>query len=520
MGDDLPMTPGYRRARADGLNRLPWLAAAAVLIWAATVVWPLVSSAGMAVTVTVDGFREPVRTSRATVGQLLADLGVRLRPEDAVTPGLDAPLAPGLAVTVQRARPGRVDADGTVFTVYTHAQTAGALLAEAGLTLAAGDEIWLDAGRVQPETPLPPADGPAAARDRPRFARPRGWVGHDPQPVRLSLRRAVALTVDDGSVPFVLHTTAPTVGEALVAAQVTLYLGDDVRPALGSRTQAGLRVVIQRSKPVLITADRRTVQTRTRGKTVGDALVELGVVVSGNDRVTPALATAVRDNTLIKVVRVLETMEVEREPIPFEMMYAADAQMEIDNQRLVHPGQLGEYRKRFKVTLVDGQAVSRLILDDWMAAEPITRVVAYGTKIVPRTLDTPGGPITYWRKIRVYATSYSPARSGTPVTAPWYGLTRIGLPAGKGLVGVDPTVIPLGTRLYVPGYGPALAADTGNGIFGGKWLDLGYSDDDFELWHWWVDVYVLYPPPASVRWVLPNWPQFPDRGGTRTPADG
>jgi len=514
VNDDATAT--LRRA----LTGLPWLLVVASLIWAGLALWPAISGAGMTVTVEVDGFREPVRTARAAVGQLLADLGVSLRPEDQVTPEPGAPVIPGMAVTVRRARLGRVDADGATFTVYTHAETAGALLAEAGLSLAEGDEIWLDAARVSPETPLPPAIAPAAADDRPRFARARGWVGRDPQPVHLRLRRAVALVVDDGGVPFVIHTTAPTVGEALVAAQVTLYLGDSVRPALGSRVQAGQRVVIQRSKPVLITADRRTVQTRTRGKTVGDALVELGVIVSGNDRVTPALTTAVRDNTLIKVVRVLEMMEVEREPIPFGLVYAADGQMEIDNQRLVHPGELGEHRRRFKVTLVDGQPISRLMLDDWVAAEPITRVIAYGTKIVPRTVDTPDGPLTYWRKIRAYATSYSPARSGTPVTAPWYGLTRIGLPARKGLVGVDPAVIPLGTRLYVPGYGPALAADTGNGIFGGKWLDLGYSDDDFELWHWWVDAYVLYPPPATVRWVLPNWPQFTDRGGTRTPVGG
>ena len=131
-------------------------------------------------------------------------------------------------------------------------------------------------------------------------------------------------------------------------------------------------------------------------------------------------------------------------------------------------------------------------------------------------MDTPDGPITYWRKMRVYATSYSPDRSGTPKSAPWYGITRISLPARKGLVGVDPSVIPLGTHLYVPGYGMAMAADTGNGLFG-KWLDLGYSDHDFELWYWWIDVYVLDPPSSNVRWVLPNWPQYPERGGNRAP---
>jgi peptidoglycan DL-endopeptidase CwlO len=46
------------------------------------------------------------------------------------------------------------------------------------------------------------------------------------------------------------------------------------------------------------------------------------------------------------------------------------------------------------------------------------------------------------------------------------GSTASGLPVGKGVVAVDPTVIPLGTRMYVPGYGPAVAADVGTAIKG------------------------------------------------------
>ena len=505
-----------RHARVRGaLRGLPWLLGIGVLVAALVAAWPVVAGSGMDVTVSVDGFEETVRTSRSSVAQLLTDLGVRVRPEDRVTPALDTPVTPGMAVTIRRARLGAVEADGTTFTAYTHASDVGGLLADVGLDVAPHDELWMAGAKVARDAPLsaPVTPGQPARRNS---VRGRAWVGHEPQPVRLSVRRAVPLVIDDGSVPFTIFTTAPTVGEALLREQVTVFLGDGVQPALGSRVQAGMRVMIQRSKPVLVTADRRTVQTRTRGKTVGDALVELGVVVTGNDRVTPALATSVRDNTLIKVVRVLETMEVERDPISFASVSVPDPEMEIDNQRLVQPGDTGEHRRRFKVTAVDGQEISRLMLDDWVAAEPITRVVAYGTKIVPRSMDTPDGPITYWRKMRVYATSYSPERSGTPKSAPWYGLTRIGLPARKGLVGVDPTVIPLGTRLYVPGYGMAMAADTGSGLFG-KWLDLGYSDHDFELWYWWIDVYVLDPPHANVRWVLPNWPQYPDRGGNRAP---
>jgi 3D (Asp-Asp-Asp) domain-containing protein len=46
------------------------------------------------------------------------------------------------------------------------------------------------------------------------------------------------------------------------------------------------------------------------------------------------------------------------------------------------------------------------------------------------------------------------------------GRTASGLPVGIGVVAVDPRVIPLGTRLFIPGYGPGVAADTGSAIKG------------------------------------------------------
>lgn len=46
------------------------------------------------------------------------------------------------------------------------------------------------------------------------------------------------------------------------------------------------------------------------------------------------------------------------------------------------------------------------------------------------------------------------------------GKTASGLPVGVGVIAVDPSVIPLGTRVFVPGYGPAVAADVGTAIKG------------------------------------------------------
>ncbi len=54
------------------------------------------------------------------------------------------------------------------------------------------------------------------------------------------------------------------------------------------------------------------------------------------------------------------------------------------------------------------------------------------------------------------------------------GITAVGLRVKKGVVAVDPKVIPLGTRLFIPGYGEALAADTGGWIKGNR-IDLAFD---------------------------------------------
>ena len=70
------------------------------------------------------------------------------------------------------------------------------------------------------------------------------------------------------------------------------------------------------------------------------------------------------------------------------------------------------------------------------------------------------------------ATAYDPGpRSCGRYASGW---TAIGMRAGKGVVAVDPSVIPLGTRLYIEGYGPAVAGDVGRAIKGRR-IDLGYG---------------------------------------------
>jgi 3D (Asp-Asp-Asp) domain-containing protein len=74
----------------------------------------------------------------------------------------------------------------------------------------------------------------------------------------------------------------------------------------------------------------------------------------------------------------------------------------------------------------------------------------------------------------VRATYYTAASAGGSVT-------RTGTGVFKGVVATDPNVIPLGSRMYIPGYGYGVAADTGGGVIGAH-IDLAYGANDVYDW--------------------------------------
>ena len=136
------------------------------------------------------------------------------------------------------------------------------------------------------------------------------------------------------------------------------------------------------------------------------------------------------------------------------------------------------------------------------------RCIAYGTKVVVRTLETPDGPIEYWRRIRTFLTAYTAATCGKTRDHPEYGITRLGWTMRHGIIATDPRVIRLRTPLYVPGYGPGIAGDTG-GLIVGRHIDLGYEENGL-VWHYeWGYVYLRTPvPPASeIPYILPDYPR-------------
>ncbi len=377
----------------------------------------------------------------------------------------------------------------------------GDILRETGIDLPIGDRILVESQPASAGTALPSS----------RTLSSRGEPGRTDTPtsqlIRLRVERALPFVVHDSGTQLEIRTTAKSVGEALWDAGIAVFLGDTVTPDLDQPLTAGMHVHIARSLPIAIVADGRVIKTRTQGATVADALRQEGIQLGGKDYCDPPPATLLRADLQVRVVRVTEEWRIDSEILPYETRWEADPDLEIDHQRIAQRGQEGSRKWLYRVTYEDGKAISQVLEREWVAQEPQARILVYGTKIVLREIQTPEGVKRYWRHLRVLASSYTAATSGKDRDHPAYGITRLGWWATKGIIAVDPAVIPLRTNMYVPGYGVGVAGDTGSAIKGRR-IDLCYDEHNLVLWWKWVDVYLLEPvPPAGqIVWTLPNWP--------------
>ncbi len=172
------------------------------------------------------------------------------------------------------------------------------------------------------------------------------------------------------------------------------------------------------------------------------------------------------------------------DPIDFKTEYKDDPEVEAGEETTIQEGKDGKKVKTIKITYYDGKEFERDLVKT-ETIKPESKIISRGTKIVWKTLQTSDGEIRYWKKMRVYATHYD---SHCPGCNDW---TAIGMRAGKGVIAVDPSVIKMRSNVYVPGYGKAIAGDTG-GAIKGKIIDLGFDDARTAGWSArYVDIYLM-----------------------------
>jgi 3D (Asp-Asp-Asp) domain-containing protein len=219
------------------------------------------------------------------------------------------------------------------------------------------------------------------------------------------------------------------------------------------------------------------------------------LVTSGLAASPPAASTAAKvpvppDDFLPKVLSLTTTSRfsydlVRRtETIPYSTRYQSDPDLEWGKRVIVQEGREGAVITTTRITRYDGREINREVVDV-SRSEPVAEVIAKGAKVVLKKAATADGEITYKAKFHVWATSYDGRCPGCR------GLTYGGTPVRRGTIAVDPDLIPLGSNLYVPGYGFGRAEDVGGGVKG-KRIDLGFENVSQGWWSArWVDVYVL-----------------------------
>ena len=284
---------------------------------------------------------------------------------------------------------------------------------------------------------------------------------------------------------------------------------------------------------VSICTSAQTITVRTAPCTVGELLEQNGILVGANDIVTPDLDSWLSDHSEITVTRVTFQQVTETEPIPFSVEVTYSEQRLKGDQKIVTYGEEGEKSISYRVEMHDGEEVAREVVAETEVKQPVNCVVEQGirepvstqeiqqvqaasaqtteNKPLPSTqsgsssggLSTAGrsqvwsvpagivddtvnkvitagdgSSFSYSAVIDVTATAYHRIEDGGEITAS-------GTVTDYGTIAVDPTVIPLGSRLYIVSnggdqswsYGPGLAEDTGGLIKGAK-IDLFFMTGD------------------------------------------
>ncbi len=266
-------------------------------------------------------------------------------------------------------------------------------------------------------------------------------------------------------------TAADTVEEFLKEQNIAINEHDKLNQNPDAKLKQDMKIAIQRAFPLKVVVGGKEQDVWSTSTTVADFLSQQGITLNEMDRVEPALKQNVTKDAVINVIRVEKVTDVVEEPISYAVITKNDSKLEKGKQKVVTEGQEGLLSKEYEVILENGKEVSRKLVSEKKLKEKQDKVVAMGTKVivaqVSRGSNEPAGKEFY-----VSSTAYTANCNGCS----GYTATGINLRANPNIkvIAVDPRVIPLGTKVYVEGYGYAIAADKGSAIKGNK-IDVFFA---------------------------------------------
>ncbi|MFT4189639.1 MAG: ubiquitin-like domain-containing protein [Aeromicrobium sp.] len=263
-------------------------------------------------------------------------------------------LAGGAAAYASMSETVDVTVEGKTETVRTFDDSVAEVLDSRGVKLADKDKVSVELGSA------PDSD----------------------EPIVVEYAKPVTVAVDGEAVEEV--TYAPTVGELLDEHEVEVPEGAYVSAEEDERIpRDGLEVVVSTPKKVSITADGQTQEFETTAPTVGEALEEAGVTLDEDDEVVPAAETLVTPDAALKVVRIVKEQRTEEVEVPFETETQEDPEAYEGEKTVVTEGVPGKATETVDIVTADGQQRDRVVVERVVSLEPVTQVEKVGTKERP-----------------------------------------------------------------------------------------------------------------------------------------
>ncbi|WP_076760191.1 G5 and 3D domain-containing protein [Edaphobacillus lindanitolerans] len=356
-----------------------------------------------------------------------------------------------------------LSADGDNQEFRTHAKTVGELLSEQNIAVGEHDD-------------LSPAKDEAL---------------EDGTSIEWTKARQVTINVDQESQK--VWTTEKNIDGLLKQAGIELTEHDAVEPGLGSELGSLDTVNIEKAYEVAMIDGGQQSKVWTTSTTVADFLKNQGIELGKLDRVEQKLDETVKPGSAVKVVRVEKVTDVVEESMNFSVETKKDASLLKGSEKVVKNGKEGKVERTYEIVKEDGKEIARNMTAENVKEKPVNKVVAVGTrtavaaapKAAPSTAAAapaakkPAGKVVQasssksagdapsgGKEFYVSATAYTASCNGCS------GITSTGInlkanPNAK-VIAVDPSIIPLGSKVWVEGYGYAVAGDTGGAIKGHK----------------------------------------------------